>query len=124
MNQPEPIRCNVGIVGTTCHQMFRVPSGFGGITVTKAYLDPGIAAATVGLTYIVDGGPALGTARATSGTLGTIAAANGTFVADTPKAFSLVSAPYLAEGHWMSLYVATGVTIASSAVVIEYKVGK
>lgn len=111
-----------GIVGTTCHPLVRVPTGYGGWTIHKAYLNPGVAAATVGLTYLVDAGTALGTAQAA--TLGTIAAADGTFVADVQKAFSLVAAPYIGEGKWISLYVATGTTIASTAVTIEYKVGK
>lgn len=122
MEGPNIIRAYAGVVGTTCHPLFRVPSGHGRITILKAYLDPGIAAATVGLTYLVDAGTALGTAQ--SATLGTIAAADGTFTADVQKAFSLVAAPTAGEGHWISLYVATGTTIVSSSVVIEYKYGK
>lgn len=122
MAEQRSLRLSVGIVGTTCHPLVRVPSGFGGWTITKAYLDPGIAAATVGLTYLVDQGTALGTAQ--SATLGTIAAADGTFVPDVQKPFSLVAAPYIGEGKWIGLYVATGTTIASSAVVIEYQAGK
>lgn len=110
-----------GIVGTTCHPLFRVPTGYGAITINKAYLINN-AAATVGLTYLVDAGTALGTAQAA--TLGTIAAADGTFVADVQKAFSLVASPVVSEGKWISLYVATGTTVASSAVEIEYVVGR
>lgn len=122
MEGPNIVQVHSGIVGTVCHPLIRVPTGHGRITILKAYLNPGIAAATVGLTYLVDAGTALGTAQ--SATIGTIAAADGTFVADVPKAFSLVAAPTLGEGHWLSLYVATGTTIASSGVVIEYKFGK
>jgi hypothetical protein len=122
MEAPNIIRANSGIVGTVCHPLFRVPTGYGRMTILKAYLDPGIAAATVGNTYLVDAGTALGTAQ--SATIGTLAIANGTFTADVPKAFSLVAAPTVDAGHWVSLYVVTGTTIASSAVVVEYKYGK
>ena len=124
MEAPNILRLNCGIVGTTCHPLFRVPTGYGRMTILAAYLDPGIAAATIGNTYLVDAGTALGTAQATGGTLGTLAIANGTFTADVQKAFSLVATPVVDSGHWVSLNVVTGTTIVSSAVIVEYKWGK
>ena len=122
MDMPRIERCSTGIVGAgACHPLMRVPTGFGGITITAAYYDPGIAAGTPGLTYLVDAGTALGTAQ--SATVGTITAANGTFTADVQKAFNLTSTPYVAEGHWISIFP-TAALLASSAVIIEFKPGK
>ena len=75
----------VGVVGTAVGPLFRVPSGFGGITVLKAYVWNDAAATFTA--YLDDLGTALGTAQ--SATIGTSASADGTFVANVQKAFDL-----------------------------------
>ena len=122
MDAPKSLRLSTGIVNAgSCHPLIRVPTGFGGITLTKAYFDPGIATIGLGTSYLIDAGTALG--PGTEGTLGTIDAADSTFVADVPGAWNLTSTPYLAEGHWLGI-ICEAASTASGAVVIEYKPGK
>ena len=109
-----------GVLGTAARSLVRVPDGFGGWTITKAYI--GNDAAATFTAYLDDMGTALGTAQ--SATIGTSAVANGTFVANVQKALSLVADPYVAEGHWIGLYVSAGATVVGTTLTIEYAVGQ
>ena len=109
-----------GVQGTSVGPLIRVPAGFGGWTITKCYTVSDAAATFTA--YLDDLGTALGTAQ--SATIGTSAVANGTFVANVQKALSLVADPYVAEEHWIGLYVSAGATVVGTTVHIEYAVGQ
>lgn len=104
------------IAGTVVQPLLHVPSGHGGITLTKAYLMCS-GAATSEMQLL--SGTALGTA--TTGTVGTL---NGTMVANVQQAFT-ISTAYVAAGSWVSLKTNAGGSLATTNVVtLEYVFGK
>ena len=108
---------NVGAVGTANATLWRVPTGFGGITLLNAWL-VGNAAATI-VSQLVNMGTGLGTAvTAVVGTL-----TDGTLAANVRKAYSITTA-YQAESTWLGLNGITGITPTVTQVVLEFKWGK
>ena len=89
---------NVGVFTNALQPLFKVPTGFGGITLIAANVSM-YTAGTAQL-YIVNGGSA---GTATSG--GTAATPAGTaYVAKTPQNFTVVAAAdFFDEGEWVVL---------------------
>lgn len=109
--------CPIGAVGTANRALFRVPSGFGGITILNAWL-VAAAAATV-VSQLVNMGTALGTA--VSSVIGTLT--DGTLVANVRKPMSITTA-YQAAGTWLGFNGITGITDTVTSVIVEFKYGK
>lgn len=119
MNEIHSISVTVGAqAGTINREIFHVPSGFGGITLTKAYILS--AAAATSQLSLSDMGTALGTTIVSN--IGTL---NATLVADVPKAFT-ISTPYVGENKWIALCTGAGDAALNAATIItlEYKFGK
>lgn len=117
----QTVVCPVGAQGGTVNRgLFRVPSSdsaFGGITITKAYIQAGGAATSV--LQLQNLGTALGTA--VSSVIGTL---NATLVANVRQAFAITT-PYQASGTWLGLGTGAGGSLdAATNVIIEYHWGK
>ena len=88
---------NVGALSNATRAIFKVPSGYGGITIKEAkYIDSGSGTSWLQLAD-------LGTAGTAAGT---IIAAGGTVVnsANVPNALTLTAANvYVAEGHYVGV---------------------
>ena len=111
------ITTNVGAVGTANHTLWRVPSGFGGITLLNVWL-VGNGAATI-VSQLANMGTALGTA--VSSVIGTLT--DGTLTANVRKPYT-ISTAYQAAGTWLGLNGITGITPTVTQVIIEFKWGK
>ncbi len=119
MESPQVVSFTVGAqAGSTNKELFRAPSGFGGITILAAYVLSG-AAATSELS-LSNMGTALGTTIVSN--IGTL---NATLVANVPKAFT-ISTAYVDEGKWIALCTGAGDAALNAATIItiEYKFGK
>ncbi len=114
----QTVVCAIGAqAGTVNKGFFHVPSGFGGITLTAAWILSGGAATSV-LT-LNNMGTALGTAI--SSNIGTL---NATLVANVKQAISITTA-YQAENTWIGLTTAAGGSLdALTDVILEYRFGK
>ena len=118
MDDLENISINVGAVGgTVVRPLFRVPVGFGGITLTNFWLHCGAAATSV--IQLVNLGTALGTA--VSSVIGTL---NGTMVANVQQAIAITTA-YQAEGTWIGIKTLAGGGLDTVSIVTgEFAWGK
>lgn len=112
---------NIGVINNAQLPLFKVPAGFGGITIIGAqatFLTAGTAAL-----YLIDAGAA---GTSTSG--GTLASYGGTaYAAKTPSAFSVSSgtSAYIAEGSYLAVKEANvGSTVTVTEVAITYRFGK
>lgn len=112
------VSCAIGAqAGTVNKGFFRVPSGFGGITLLNAWILSGGAATSV--LQLNNMGTALGTAI--SSNIGTL---NATLVANVKQAFSITTA-YQASGTWIGISTGAGGSLdALTDVILEYKWGK
>ena len=110
---------NVGIFTNALMPLWKVPAGFGGVTILGCQVMM-YTAGTAQL-YLVDGGAA---GTTTNG--GTLATSGGTaHTAKTPIAMSVASAPYLAEGSYLTVKENNvGSTVTITQVAITYKWGK
>ncbi len=118
---PQIFVANIGVINNAQLPLFKVPAGFGGITIIGAqatFLTAGTAAL-----YLIDAGSA---GTSTSG--GTLASYGGTaYTAKTPSAFSVSSgtSAYLAEGSYLAVKEANvGSTVTVTEVAITYRFGK
>lgn len=111
---------NIGALTNDFRPLFKIPSGFGGITVLDAnYVTETAGTSTV---QIVDLGTA-GTAVAASGTIFT--GGSAVAVAGIPNAMTVDDTAYIAEGHWVGVQEAnTGATGAITIVTLSYLMGK
>lgn len=106
-----PVVLDIGALANGIRAMFKVPTGFGGMTFVSGNI-VGSAAGTAGL-HLVD----LGTAgTAVSGTIATLG--SSVYVANTPKSLT-VSTAYVGEGHWVGAYednsgTAPAITVVSA----------
>ena len=118
---PQIFVTNIGVVTNAQLPLFKVPAGFGGITILGAQATF-LTAGTAGL-YLIDAGAA---GTTTSG--GTLASYGGTaYTAKTPIAFSVSSgtSAYLAEGSYLAVKEANvGTTVTVTEVAITYRFGK
>ena len=113
------VSCNIGALTNDFRPLFKVPSGFGGITVLGAsYLTETAGTSTVEL---VDLGTA-GTSIA-GGTLFT--GGSAVAVAGIPNAMTVDDSALVSEGHWVGVKEAnTGTTGAITIVTLNYVHGK
>lgn len=113
------VSCNIGALTNDFRPLFKVPTGFGGITVLGAsYLTETAGTSTVEL---VDLGTA-GTSVA-GGTLFT--GGSAVAVAGIPLAMTVDDGATLSEGRWLGVKEAnTGTTGAITIVTLSYVMGK
>lgn len=113
------VSCNIGALTNDFRPLFKVPSGFGGITVLGAsYVTETAGTSTVEL---VDLGTA-GTSIA-GGTLFT--GGSAVAVAGIPNAMTVDDGATLSEGRWLGVKEAnTGTTGAITIVTLSYVMGK
>lgn len=118
---PQIFVANIGVVTNATLPLFKVPAGFGGITIIGAQATF-LTAGTAGL-YLVDTGSA---GTSTSG--GTLASYGGTaYTAKVPSAFSVSSgtSAYLAEGSYLAVKESNvGTTVTVTELAITYRFGK
>ena len=117
---PSIFVANIGALSNALLPLFRVPAGFGGITIISVE-STFLTAGTTQL-YLVDGGTA-GTAT-TGGTLATSGTAHA---AKTPVAWTVASGTgaYLAEGSYLVVKEGNvGTTVTVTEVGIKYRFGK
>ncbi len=114
---PKTVSLNVGALSNGQRPLFKIPTGFGGITIISANL---IAAGTsVSSPYIVYMDPTGGTVQGTVATLGSVAVA-----ANVSQAFTINTA-YVAEGKYLAVKEANvGALNATTIVDVEYLYGK
>lgn len=114
------VALDIGALSNGPRAMFKVPTGFGGITVLSANV-VGSAAGTTALS-LCDLGTAGTLLAANAGTIATLG--SSVYVANTPKAFTVASA-YVAEGHWVGVIENNvGAAPAITVVSVEYVMGK
>jgi hypothetical protein len=111
------INVAVGAVGTANRTLYRVPAGYGGITLLNVWLVSDTAATIV--SQLANMGTGLGTA--VSSAIGTLT--DGTMVANVRKAYT-ISTAYQAAGTWLGLNGISGTVGSASQVIIEFKYGK
>ena len=118
MDDIEIVCVPVGAQGGTVNRpLFHVPVGFGGITLTKAYIRAGGASTSV--MQLQNLGTAFGTT--VSSVIGTL---NGTLVANVQQEF-LITTAYQAENTWLGLGTGAGGSLdAATELVIEFAYGK
>lgn len=122
MNEVSIVSNNIGALTNDFRPMFKVPTGFGGITVLEAYY----VTETAGTSrlQIVDLGTA-GTAVASSGTIFDPAAGSSVATAGVPNTLAVADTAFVAEGHWVGAKEANvGTTGAITIVTLSYKMGK
>ena len=114
------INCLVGAAGTANVPLFRVPTGYGGISLLRGWIVSDTAA-TITTGQLNNNGTALGTTiSSTVGTLGTVL---GTLVANVQKEFT-ISTAYQAEKTWLSWQNTAGAGGSGSRIILEFKWGK
>jgi hypothetical protein len=113
------VSCNIGALTNDFRPLFKVPTGFGGITVLGAsYITETAGTSTVEL---VDLGTA-GTSIA-GGTIFT--GGSAVAVAGIPNAMTVDDGATVSEGHWVGVKEAnTGTTGAITIVTLSYVCGK
>jgi len=116
---PQIFVTNIGVITNACLPLFKVPAGFGGITLIEAQ-ETFYTVGTAQL-YLIDAGT-VGTATGADGTLAT---GGGTaHTAKTPIAFAMTT-PYLEEGHYLAVKESNiGSTVTISEIAITYVWGK
>ncbi len=114
---PKTVSLNVGALSNGQRPLFKIPTGFGGITVISANL---IAAGTsTSSPYIVYMDPTGGTVQGTVATLGSVSVAT-----NVAQAFTINTA-YVAEGKYLAVKEANvGALNANTIVDVEYLYGK
>ena len=116
---PSVFVVNIGAITNATLPIWKVPAGYGGITIIGVQSTQ-LTAGTTQL-YLVDTGTA-GTAT-TGGTLATSGTAHA---AKTPVAWTVsTSTPYLAEGSYLAVKEGNvGTTVTVTEVAITYVFGK
>jgi hypothetical protein len=115
------VSCNIGALSNDFRPVFKIPSGFGGVTVLNAnYVTETAGTSTVS---IVDLGTA-GTAVASGGTI-FASAGSAVAAAGVPVGMTEADTAYIAEGHWVGVKEANvGTTGAITIVSLSYLMGK
>lgn len=118
-----PVSNNIGALSNDFRPMFKIPSGFGGITVVSAHYITETAGTS--LVQIVDLGTA-GTAVATAGTIFAPTAGSSVAAAGIPNALAVANTTgYIDEGHWVGVKEGNvGTTGAITIVTLTYFNGK
>lgn len=119
---PIAVSNNIGALSNGFRPMFKVSSGFGGITV----LDAAYITETAGTSrlQIVDLGTA-GTAVAAGGTIFQATAGSSVAAAGVPNLLAVADTAFIADGHWVGAKEANvGTTGAITIVTLNYVHGK
>lgn len=113
---------NIGALTNDFRPMFKIPTGFGGITVLNAaYVTETAGTSRV---QIVDLGTA-GTAVAAGGTIFQATAGSSIAAAGVPNDLAVADTAYIAEGRWVGAKEANvGATGAITIVTLAYRMGK
>jgi len=113
---------NIGALTNDFRPLFKIPSGFGGITVLEAYYVTETAGTS--LVQIVDLGTA-GTAVAASGTIFAPSAGSSVAAAGIPNTLAVSDTAFVADGHWVGVQEGNvGTTGAITIVTLSYSQGK
>ena len=116
--EPQVMIVNIGALTNASLPIWKVPAGFGGVTIVGVQSTQ-LTAGTTQL-YLIDMGTA-GTAT-TGGTLATSGTAHA---AKVPVAWTVASSPYLAEGSYLAVKEGNvGTTVTVTEVAITYMFGK
>lgn len=117
---PQMMVVNIGAITNATLPIFKVPTGFGGITILQVQSTQ-LTAGTTQL-YLIDTGSA---GTSTSG--GTLATSGTAHAAKTPVAWTVSSgtSAYLAEGSYLAVKEGNvGTTVTVTEVAITYRFGK
>jgi len=111
------VSVNVGALSNANRPMFKVPTGFGGLSVQTVNVNSaGTSSSALYIVYLDTTG---GTIQGTVATLGTVSIA-----ANVPQAF-VVGTPYVAEGKWVAVKEANvGAVNANTVIDMAYIIGK
>ena len=114
------VSCNIGALSNDFRPLFKIPAGFGGITILGAnYVTETAGTSTV---QLVDLGTA-GTAVASGGTL--FSGGSAVAAAGIPVAMTVDDTAYCGAGRWVGVQEAnTGTTGAITIVTLSYSMGK
>lgn len=120
MNEVFIVSNNIGALSNDFRPLFKVPSGFGGITILDAsYITETAGTSSVSL---VDLGAA-GTAVQASGTI--FAGGSAAATAGVPVSMSVADTAFVSENRWVGVKEANiGTTGAITIVTLSYKMGK
>lgn len=121
-NFPIAVSNNIGAISNDFRPLFKVSSGFGGITV----LDASYITETAGTSrvQIVDLGTA-GTAVQAGGTIFQASAGSSVAAAGIPNTLSVADTAFIADGRWVGVKEANvGTTGAITIVTLNYVHGK
>lgn len=113
---------NIGALSNDFRPLFKIPAGFGGITVVEAqYITETAGTSRV---QIVDLGTA-GTAVAAGGTIFEATAGSSVAAAGVPNLLAEANTAFIADGHWVGVKEANvGTTGAITIVTLSYVMGK
>lgn len=120
MADPRIFVANIGAISNASLPLFKVPSGFGGITILGVQSTQYTAGTTQ--LYLIDMG-----AAGTTTTGGTLATSGTAHAAKTPVAWTVTSGTgaYLAEGSYLAVKEGNvGTTVTITEVAITYIFGK
>lgn len=118
-NHVQIVSTNVGALSNALRPIFKIPTGYGGLTVVGAnYTNPGTGTSWVQLVDLGTSGTAVSKIIATGGT--------AVSVAGVPAALTVTAAnAFVDEGHWIGVKEANiGAMNAVSIVDVEYIPGK
>jgi len=111
---------NVGIVTNGLMPLFKVPAGFGGITLLNASVT--FEAAGTAQLYLINAG-AVGTSTGANGTLAT--GSGTTYAALTPGSMTVASSPYIGAGSYVAVKESNvGASSGTTLVELSYVYGK
>lgn len=116
------VATNIGALTNDFRPWFKIPAGYGGITVLEAYY----TTETAGTSYVmvVDLGTA-GTAVAAGGTIFTASAGSSVAAAGVANELTVADTAFIADDHWVGVKEANiGTTGAITIVQLAYLNGK
>ena len=115
------VSTNVGALTNDFRPWFKIPSGFGGITVLEAsYVTESAGTSTVQLVDLGTAGTAVAAAGTIFGSAGSAVAAAG-----VPVTMTKADTAFVADGHWVGVQEAgVGTTGAITIVTLAYAQGK
>ena len=115
---PSVFVANIGAISNASLPLWKVPAGFGGVTIIGVQSTQ-LTAGTTQL-YLIDMGPA---GTTTNG--GTLATSGTPHAAKVPVAWTVAASPYLAEGSYLAVKEGNvGTTVTVTEIAITYVFGK
>lgn len=111
---------NIEVLTNAQQPLFRVPSGFGGLTIVDATVTF-YTAGTAGL-HLINGG-SVGTSTGADGTLASKSSA--AYTAKTPAEMTVSATPYIGEGSFICVKEDnSGSTVDITQIALAYRWGK